>query len=151
MSFLWVIFSYLLGSFPSGYLISRACGKDILKIGWRKTSGSNVFRNVGIWQGALTGILDLAKGYLAVFWAQKLDLSLFFQIFSGVAAVTGHNWSFFLKFTGGREIGTFIGAFLALAPKILGLSLIPFAALALIWNAAIGTLAFLITATLLSF
>jgi len=150
MSFFWVIFSYLLGSFPSGYLISRACGKDILKIGWRKTSGSNVFKNVGKLQGALTGILDLAKGYLAVFGAQKLGLSIEIQIFSGVAAVTGHNWSFFLKFAGGRGIGTFIGAFLVISPQILGLSLIPLVLLALIWNAAIGTLLFLIIAILIS-
>jgi glycerol-3-phosphate acyltransferase PlsY len=56
-----------------------------------------------------------------------------------VAAVTGHNWSCFLKFAGGRGVGTFIGAALALAPEILGFSLIPFVLLALIWNAAIGT------------
>jgi len=150
MSIFWIIFSYLLGSFPSGYLISRASGKDILKIGWRKTSGSNVFRSVGKWQGTLTGILDLAKGYLAVFLAQNFGFSNEIQIFSGVAAVTGHNWSLFLKFAGGRGIGTFIGAFLSLAPKILGLSLIPFVFLALIWNAAISTLLFLATAIFLS-
>lgn len=149
-NFAWIIFSYLLGSIPFGYLISKACGKDILKIGWRKTSGSNVFKNVGKWQGALTGILDLGKGSLAVFGAQKLGLSSEVQIFSGVAAVTGHNWSLYLKFAGGRGIGTFIGAFLVLTPKILGISLIPFAILSLIWNAAIGTLLFLATAIFLS-
>ncbi|GAH22265.1 unnamed protein product, partial [marine sediment metagenome] len=87
--------------------------KDILKIGWKKTSGSNVFRNVGKWQGALTGIFDVGKGFLAVWLAQKLGLSPEIQIFSGVAAVTGHNWSCFLKFAGGRGVGTFIGAALA--------------------------------------
>jgi acyl-phosphate glycerol 3-phosphate acyltransferase len=146
----WLIFSYLLGSIPFGYLISKACGKDILKIGWRKTSGSNVFKNVGKWQGVLTGILDLTKGYLAVFGAQRLGFSPEVQIFSGVAAVTGHNWSLYLKFAGGRGIGTFIGASLALAPKILGISLIPFFLLSLIWNAAIGTLLFLATAIFVS-
>lgn len=150
MSLLWVIFGYLLGSIPFGYLISRWSGKDVLKIGWRKTSGSNVFKNVGKWQGALTGILDVSKGYLAVLGAQELGLSLEIQIFSGTAAVIGHNWSCFLKFAGGRGIGTFIGAFLALAPKLLGFSLIPFLFFALIWNAAIGTLLFLATAIILS-
>jgi len=76
-------------------------------------------------KGALTGILDLSRGYLAVYGAQRLGFSPEIQIFSGVAAVTGHNWSLFLKFTGGRGIGTFIGAFLALAPKLLGFSLLP--------------------------
>ncbi len=150
MSFLWVILSYLLGSFPSGYLISRFSGKNVLEIGWRKTSGSNVFKNVGKWQGVLTGILDVGKGYLAVFGAQRLGLPLEIQIFSGVAAVTGHNWSLFLRFAGGRGIGTFIGAFFALSPQVLGLSLIPLVVLALIWNAALGTLLFLATAIYLS-
>jgi acyl-phosphate glycerol 3-phosphate acyltransferase len=147
---LWLILSYLLGSFPSGYLIAQLSGKNVLKIGWRKTSGSNVFKNVGKWQGALTGILDVGKGYLAVYGAQRLGLSSEIQILSGVAAVTGHNWSLFLKFAGGRGIGTFIGAFFALSPQILLLSIIPLALLAIIWTASIGTLLFLATAIFLS-
>ena len=74
-NFLWLILSYLLGVFPSGYLISRASGKDILKISWKKTSGSNVSKNIGKWQGILTGILDLFKDYLAVFGAQRFGFS----------------------------------------------------------------------------
>jgi len=148
----WIIFSYLLGSIPFGYLITRfSVKKNILEIGWRKTSGSNVFKNIGKWQGVLTGILDLLKGFLAVFGAQKLGFPLEIQVFSGVASVTGHNWSLFLRFAGGRGIGTFIGAFLALSPQILGFSLIPFILSALVWDAAIGTILFLITAIFLSF
>jgi len=150
MSIFYIILAYLLGSIPFGYLISKFSGKDILKIGWKKTSGSNVFRNVGKWQGALTGILDVGKGFLAVWLAQKLGLSPEIQIFSGVAAVTGHNWSCFLKFAGGRGVGTFFGAALVLAPKIIGLSLIPFVLLSLIWNAAIGTFLLFLTAIILS-
>jgi len=139
-SFFWVIFSYLLGSIPFGFLISQFSGKDILKIGWKKTSGSNVFKNVGKWQGVLTGLLDIAKGYAAVYGAQKLGLSSEIQVFSGVAAVTGHNWSLFLKFAGGRGIGTFAGALIAMHPLIFGIALIILALLTLIWNASIGTI-----------
>jgi len=149
--FFWIILSYLLGSIPFGYLITRfSVRKNILEVGWRKTSGSNVFRNVGKWQGVLTGILDLLKGYLAVFGAQKFGLPLEIQILSGVAAVIGHNWSIFIKFAGGRGIGTMIGAFFALSPKILGLALFPFLLLAIIWNSSIGTLLFFPTAIFLS-
>lgn len=150
MSFFWLLISYLLGSIPSGYLISRFSGKNILKIGWRKTSGSNVFKNVGKWQGILTGLFDVLKGYLAVYFAEKLGFSNSVQILSGVLAVTGHNWSVFLKFSGGRGIGTFAGAFLALSPKILGYSLIPLIVLGVVWNLAIGTILFLATAIFLS-
>jgi hypothetical protein len=146
----WVIISYLLGSIPFGYVISRFSGKNILQLGWKKTSGSNVFKNVGKWQGVLTGLLDVGKGYLAVSGAQRLGLSFEIQVFSGTAAVIGHNWSLFLRFSGGRGIGTFIGAFLALSPIILLYSIIPLIALAIIWNASIGTILFLITAVFLS-
>ncbi len=150
-SVFYIILAYLLGSIPFGYLVTRwSCGKDILEIGWRKTSGSNVFRNVGKWQGIITGILDVGKGALAVFLAQRAGFSVQVQALCGVAAVSGHNWSIFLRFAGGRGIGTFIGALLALSPKIFGFSLIPFITFALIWNAAISTILFLITALILA-
>ena len=142
-----IVISYLLGSIPFGYLVTRfSTGRNILEIGWRKTSGSNVFKNVGKWQGLFTGILDVLKGFLAVSLAQYFNASVPVQALCGVAAVTGHNYSCFLKFAGGRGIGTLIGAFLALSPGILGFSIIPLILLAIIWNASIGTIFFLITA-----
>jgi glycerol-3-phosphate acyltransferase PlsY len=142
----FILLGYLLGSLPFGYIITKlSTGKNILEIGWRKTSGSNVFRNVGFWQGFLTGILDLAKGALAVFLAQKFGLSPQTQALSGLAAILGHNWSLFLRFAGGRGIATFIGAFLILSPKILGLSLLILVFFAIFWNSSIGTIFFLIS------
>lgn len=146
-----IIISYLLGSIPFGYIFSKISKKEILKIGWRKTSGSNVLRYVGFWPGLATGLADVGKGALAVWLAQYFGASIQVQALSGVAAVTGHNWSLFLKFAGGRGIGTLIGAFLVLSPKILGLSLVPFVLLALIWNGAIGTILFLASAIILAF
>lgn len=140
----WIIFSYILGSFPSGYIFGRLSGKKVLEIGWRKTSGSNVFKNVGIWQGLLTGVFDVGKGYLAVYLAQQLGFSPTIQIFAGAASVVGHNWSLFLNFAGGRGIGTFIGAFLAVSPQILGYAIIPLVVFAVVWDAAIGTILFLL-------
>jgi len=140
LNILWLFISYILGSLPFGYIISRLSGKNILEIGWRKTSGSNVFRNVGMWQGVLTGALDLLKGSVAVFGAQKLGLSPEIQILSGLAAVCGHNWSVFLKFAGGRGIGTFCGALLFFSPKMLGLALVLFGIFALLWDSSIATL-----------
>jgi glycerol-3-phosphate acyltransferase PlsY len=147
---LFIILGYLLGSVPFGYIFSKISGKDVLKIGWRKTSGSNVFKNVGAWQGLLTGLGDVGKGFLAVCLAQNFGEPVQVQVFCGVAAVTGHNWSVFLKFAGGRGIGTLIGAFLALSPTILGLSIIFLIGLALVWNAAIGTIFFLAAAIIIA-
>ena len=146
-----MIFAYILGSFPSGYIITRlSVKKNILEIGWKKTSGSNVFRNIGKWQAVLTGILDIAKGFLAVWLAQKLGFSQTIQILSGVSAIIGHNWSLFLKFSGGRGIATYIGIMLALSWKTLLLSVIPFLIFGLIISSPIGTLIFLVAVIILS-
>ena len=139
-----LIFSYLLGSIPWGYIIVRlTTGKNILSVGWRKTSGSNVFCHVGKWQGAIVGILDILKGCLAVFLAQKLGGSIQIQVLSGFFAVLGHNWSIFLKFAGGRGIGAFFGATLFLSPEVALISLIFFILFTLILNSPIATFLFL--------
>lgn len=140
---LWIITSYLLGSVPFGFIFSRLSGKDALKVGWKKTSGSNVFRNVGKLQGVLTGLFDVGKGFLAVLGAQKIGFGIELQMAAGTAAVIGHNWSVFLKFSGGRGIGTLIGA---LAAASLNAALFAVGVLiifAIIFDAAIGTIVFL--------
>lgn len=141
---MFVIVSYVLGSIPSGYIITKfSTQKNILKIGWRKTSGSNVFKNIGIWQGVLTGFFDIFKGYLAVRLAQYYGQPISIQALCGAAAVIGHNWSLFLRFSGGRGIGTFGGALYAFSPTIFKLGLIPFILLGIIWNLSIGTIVML--------
>ncbi len=152
INILWILFSYLLGSIPFGYIITKlSTKKNVLEVGWKKTSGSNVYKNIGKWQGVLTGLLDLGKGFMAVKLGQILNMSDLTLALSGVAAVTGHNWSCFLRFAGGRGIGTFVGAALALSPKLLGLSIFFPLVLALIWNASIATILFLATIIVLAY
>ena len=47
MSIFWIAVSYLLGSIPTGFIIGKFSGKNVLEVGWKKTSGSNVYKNVG--------------------------------------------------------------------------------------------------------
>jgi glycerol-3-phosphate acyltransferase PlsY len=142
--------SYLIGSFPSGYLISKKVAKkNILEVGWRKSSGSNVYKNVGRFAGIATGLIDISKGYLAVCLSQYLGLGPWGQVFCGLAAVTGHNWSVFLGFAGGRGIGTFGGALAAFSPWIFLWSVLLFTVSAFVWTGSIGTiLAFFLSAWL---
>lgn len=141
----FLILAYILGSFPSGYIFTKIfTKKNILEIGWRKTSGSNVFKNVGFLPGILTAFFDILKGWLAVFLSQKFNLSLEIQAFCGFLAVTGHNWSIFLKGAGGRGVATFLGAFLAFdsfLPLILILFVLP---IIILWDTSIATIFFLI-------
>ncbi|MBA7506654.1 Glycerol-3-phosphate acyltransferase [subsurface metagenome] len=70
----------------------------------------NVFKWVGKGAGIAVLLADVAKGVAAVAIAQwLLDVPQLFVLAAGLAAVVGHNWSIFLKFTGGKGVATTIG------------------------------------------
>jgi len=132
-----IIIGYLLGSIPSAYIAARlATGKDIRQMGGGNVGGLNVRREVGAWPALAVGIVDLGKGAAAVaiaYWL--LDLSPVFVLAAGLAAVIGHNWMVWLKFSGGKGIGVTIGALAVLLPVygywpglpiIFGVILIPY-------------------------
>ena len=113
-----IIIGYLLGSIPSAYIVARlATGKDIRQMGGGNVGGLNVHREVGAWPALAVGIVDLSKGTAAVaiaYWL--LDLSPVFVLLAGLAAVIGHNWMVWLKFSGGKGMGVTIGALAVLLP-----------------------------------
>jgi len=113
-----IIIGYLLGSIPSAYIAARlATGKDIRQMGGGNVGGLNVHREVGAWPALVVGIVDLSKGTAAVaiaYWL--LDLSPVFVLLAGLAAVIGHNWMVWLKFSGGKGMGVTIGALAVLLP-----------------------------------
>jgi len=117
--FFWLLFSYLFGSIPTAFLVTKwISGKDIRKIGRKKASGSNVIHNVGFLPGILVGGFDIFKGVLAVGGAYFLGLSPVYQALAGILAVCGQMWPIFLKFWGGRGGGTSIGAMITLDLRI---------------------------------
>ena len=129
MKVLAVLLGYLLGSIPSAYIAGRLIrGIDIRRYGSGSVSGSNVWVHVSKPALFAVGIADCAKGFVPVLLAQWLGLGLPTAALAGVAAVVGHDWSIYLKFTGGRGIGTSMGALAALD---LRLAVVPLAALAL--------------------
>jgi len=113
-----VVLGYLLGSIPSAYIATRvATGKDVRRLGGGNVGGLNVYREVGAIPAAVAGIVDLGKGAAAVAIAQwLLDVSQPFVLAAVVAAVVGHNWMVFLKFSGGKGMGAAIGALFVLLP-----------------------------------
>ncbi len=132
-----IIIGYLLGSIPAAYIATRlATGKDIRQMGGGNVGGLNVHREVGTWPGFAVGIADLSKGAAAVaiaYWL--LDLSPVFVLLTGLAAVIGHNWMVWLKFSGGRGMGVTIGTLAILLPVygywpglliFIGIILIPY-------------------------
>jgi glycerol-3-phosphate acyltransferase PlsY len=113
---LWIIpvAAYLLGSIPFGLLIVKASsGTDIRKIGSGNIGAANVARNAGPVAGALTLLLDAAKGYLAVWLAARIaNGNIRWLMIAAVAAVLGHMFPIWLRFRGGKGVATALGVFL---------------------------------------
>ncbi|MDI6699773.1 MAG: glycerol-3-phosphate acyltransferase [bacterium] len=124
--FLVLILSYIVGSFPSGYIFYKLkTGKDIRKEGKRKNIGAtNVLIEGGKVIGILTLIFDISKGALPVILVRKFSPDNLIQkdlltVFSGLVAVLGHVFPIFLNFKGGKGLATTLGALLAIFPEIL--------------------------------
>jgi glycerol-3-phosphate acyltransferase PlsY len=113
-----VAIGYLLGSIPSAYIVTRlAVRKDIRELGGGNVGGYNVFREVGVWPAAAVAISDIGKGASVIaitHWL--LDLSPIFVMLAGLAAVVGHNWMVWLRFSGGKGMGATIGALAVIMP-----------------------------------
>ncbi len=129
-SVLLVLGAYLLGSVPMAYLVARIYrGVDLRRYGSGNVGATNVARLTSKWVGIAVGIFDLGKGMLVVWVAQLIGLGIALQVVVGVAAIIGHNWSAFLRFSGGRGVLTTLGV--ALILPLLNGPLVP-------WEAIIG-------------
>jgi glycerol-3-phosphate acyltransferase PlsY len=114
--FVAIIIAYLLGSIPAAYIVTRlATGKDIRRLGSGNVGGNNVYQYVGLRAAIPVVIFDMGKATAAVAIAHcLLDAPLFephlFVLLSGIAAVAGHMWSIYLKFSGGNGLSPTLGA-----------------------------------------
>lgn len=136
--------SYLLGSFPTGYVYGRLRGKDIRTLGSGNLGATNVLRNFGIAPGIAILLLDAGKGFAAAFFISRLSVwpnADWARVGCGLAAILGHTYTCFLGFRGGKGVATSLGVFLALAPlATLGALLVFGAAVALTRFVSVGSL-----------
>ncbi len=112
-----VIAAYLVGAVPSAYLIGRwIAGIDIREYGSGNVGASNVSVHVGKKWVAPIALFDVfAKGFLPVYVGGSaiLDLGGMTLAIAALAAMCGHNWPIFLKFSGGRGISVGLGSMVA--------------------------------------
>ena len=128
MPLLAVVVAYLLGSIPFGYLLVKwRTGGDVRSAGSGNIGATNVLRTTGRGAGAATLLLDIAKGYLAVWIAARLvGNNELWTSAAALAVMAGHAYPVFLKFQGGKAVASFVGAFLRLTPLPLIAALVVF-------------------------
>lgn len=127
MKILFALFSYLFGSFPTGYILYYLSEKkDIRGYGSQSIGATNMFRLKG-WIFAIPVIfVDILKGFLPVFLALKLFPDKRFALLCGFLAVLGHCFPLFIKLKGGKGVATSVGVYLVLAFKPLLIGIVVF-------------------------
>jgi acyl phosphate:glycerol-3-phosphate acyltransferase len=115
------VLAYLIGGLPFGYLFVRfTLGKDVRTMGSGNIGATNVHRSAGGKAGLIVLLLDIAKGFLAVWFASFFSHGNDIALSLAIAAVLlGHCYPLFLGFKGGKAVACFIGAFLFAAPLAL--------------------------------
>lgn len=127
-----IIISYLLGAIPTAYLFGRFLkGIDIRQHGSGNVGATNAFRVMGKTAGIAVLALDIFKGFLAVVFLADLALwqthqlpEIPLRLLLGLICISGHNWTVFLQFKGGKGVATTLGVLLGLAVKIISLRII---------------------------
>ena len=115
---LLLVVAYLIGGIPFGYIIVRlTTGRDVRSMGSGNIGATNVLRTTGRTVAVITLLLDIAKGFLAVWLMSRFtEDSPLWTSAAALAVMAGHAYPIFLKFKGGKAVASFIGAFFYLTP-----------------------------------
>lgn len=126
--FILPLIAYLLGSISIGWIVGKVFyHKDIRKGGSGNIGATNALRLYGTRTGIIVLLLDMGKGWLATWLAKSmLPAGSPFVALCALLVILGHVFPVFLGFKGGKGVATAGGAFLALAPISLLLTLAVF-------------------------
>lgn len=116
----YLALTYLVAAIPFGLVVTTLRGGDVdvRAAGSGNIGTTNVARLYG-WRVALTVLgLDLAKGFVPVFYARAMEPDNLPALAAvGGAAFLGHCFPVYLNFSGGKGVATGAGAMLAIAPE----------------------------------
>src|ERR1043166_9703669 len=101
--------AYLIGAIPFGYLLVKwKTGADVRASGSGNIGATNVLRTTGRVAGVATLLLDIGKGYLAVWLAERLTSgNVWWTGAAALAVMAGHAFPVFLRFQGGKAVASF--------------------------------------------
>jgi glycerol-3-phosphate acyltransferase PlsY len=129
------LFGYLLGSIPTGLVVSRLFTKiDPRQTGSKNIGATNVYRTAGKKLGILTLAIDVLKGALPLWMAIYWELLPHWVALAGLSPVLGHIFSIFLGFRGGKGVATALGVYLMISPVAVLLEALVFSGIVWKWR-----------------
>lgn len=129
---LMAIIAYAIGSINFSVILSkRIAGFDVREKGSGNAGTTNMLRSVGKGAAALTLILDILKGLVAILLAKyvvakiasEANAAILVQL-AGFFVVVGHTFPMFFGFKGGKGVATSLGVLLLINPEIGGICLV---------------------------
>lgn len=134
LSILGLISAYLLGSIPTAVWVGKYFyGVDVRNVGSGNAGATNTIRVLGIKAGIPVIIVDILKGYFAVWLMQFFipstwseELRIYAGIIAGLLAVIGHALPIFAGFRGGKGVATLCGMGIALYGGAVLVSIVVF-------------------------
>lgn len=116
---LCILIGYVVGLFQTGYIYGKIHNVDIRQHGSGNAGTTNTLRTLGVKAGAITFAGDCGKAIVAIliawliFHNQYPDTMKLLELYTGLGAVLGHNYPFYMKFKGGKGIACTMGVMLA--------------------------------------
>lgn len=104
-----IIIGYLFGCFSTAYFVGKIYGIDIRNEGSGNLGSTNALRTLGIKAGAMTFLGDILKAVIPIcvfrmVYSGQGDIVLVLAMWLGLGVVLGHNFPFWLHFSGGKGI-----------------------------------------------
>ncbi len=150
LPFALVASAYVIGSIPFSFLVVKVfSGKDVREHGSRNVGATNVARTAGKLPGILALLLDIAKGWGAVFVARWIashpewpfhagmlpwESREMWIALAGLIAVLAHMFPVWLRFHGGKGVATATGVYLALDVRVVLAAMIVFAIVIIVFR-----------------
>ena len=145
--YLLIVAAYLVGSFPTSYLIGKWHRVDLGSLGSGNYGATNVYRVLGFLPALTVVSFDILKGFVPVWFFPLWDgRPGAWELAYGFAAIIGHCWPIYTRFRGGKGVATAAGTLLAVAPVALLIAVFVWIGTLLLTR--IASLASLMSATL---
>ncbi len=129
------LFGYLLGSVPTGVLLTKFFSKvDPRKVGSKNIGATNIFRTAGKALGILTLVGDVLKGMIPIGIAIQFNVSDLWIAIAGLSAFLGHIFPIFLGFKGGKGVATALGVYVVISPIAVLIEFLLFAGIVWRWR-----------------